>query len=479
MSAVSEVRFRLAWLDNAATGVALVGFVVLVMCLLGIWSRPAGLLASFWPANAVLLGIFVRVPELARMPASWVVAGAAYLLADLATGSSLEKAVWLNAANIAGVALGTMVFARLKPIDRHLGRPISINLVFVCCAIASLGAALVGMAANVQLFDGTPLEGLKLWFTSELSNYIALLPVLLAAPGLRQFRREGWFREQLPALKSTLLPVMALAAALLAGLFIDGPGSVALPIPALLWCAMRASVFATTVLTLVTMIWIMVMITHGWLDPIDNVFVGSRLQGLQISLSLIAAGPIAVACNVDHRDRKLAELRQRVNQDPMTGALNRDAFMERAEQLFELLKADERPMAIMVLDLDHFKSINDRYGHAAGDLVLSEFSSLVRGNLRDTDLFGRIGGEEFAIVMPGISAQMAGLVAERLRGASSEAVVEQFEQRIDFTVSIGLLHRDPPRETFGALLHAADLALYEAKREGRDRVVTFHRGDSV
>jgi diguanylate cyclase (GGDEF)-like protein len=157
--------------------------------------------------------------------------------------------------------------------------------------------------------------------------------------------------------------------------------------------------------------------------------------------------------------------------DPLTGILNRGRFMELAEQ--ELLRAKryERPLTVIALDIDRFKGINDAHGHGAGDAVLQAVARSAEETLRSMDLLGRLGGDEFAAILPETSSAQAVPVAERLRLALQELAVDDREQAVHFTVSIGLAGRGPEDETLESLLRRADDALYASKQAGRNRVV--------
>src|SRR5260370_20949918 len=132
-----------------------------------------------------------------------------------------------------------------------------------------------------------------------------------------------------------------------------------------------------------------------------------------------------------------------------------------------------RPLALMMLDIDFFKSINDTYGHDAGDDVLREFAVRVRKSIRGIDLACRYGGEEFVIVMPETDLHVAGMVAERLRRsiAGEPFTVNKATKRIEVTISIGLSTLELQREAVGCVIKRADTALYRAKHDGRNRVV--------
>jgi diguanylate cyclase (GGDEF)-like protein len=129
-----------------------------------------------------------------------------------------------------------------------------------------------------------------------------------------------------------------------------------------------------------------------------------------------------------------------------------------------------RPAALLLFDLDRFKSINDRFGHGVGDGVLVAFCQLATSLLRPTDLFGRIGGEEFASLLPDTTRRDALLLAERLRAAFEATSHKVAEQTLTATVSVGIAISDDASPDLGALLDVADQALYRAKATGRNRV---------
>ena len=156
--------------------------------------------------------------------------------------------------------------------------------------------------------------------------------------------------------------------------------------------------------------------------------------------------------------------------DPLTGVGNRAAFLDGAVRLLERCRHDGAPISVMMFDLDRFKTINDRHGHAAGDAVLRQFCSAVAAALRPGDVFGRIGGEEFAIVLPGSSIEAAVVRADRIRVAFSESCRKVRDRQVDATVSVGVSGSVDAKEPLDVLLEYADRALYGAKTEGRNRV---------
>jgi diguanylate cyclase (GGDEF)-like protein len=164
-------------------------------------------------------------------------------------------------------------------------------------------------------------------------------------------------------------------------------------------------------------------------------------------------------------------LRRLAATDVLTGASNRRHFLEQSLRELQRAKRYGLDLCLVMLDLDRFKEINDRYGHANGDEALKAFVHACRGVLREVDLLGRLGGEEFAVLLPETGAAGAREVAERLRERVMRLGVPSGSRILRFTVSAGITMLRAEDESVDALLHRADAALYEAKRSGRNRVV--------
>jgi two-component system cell cycle response regulator len=217
-------------------------------------------------------------------------------------------------------------------------------------------------------------------------------------------------------------------------------------------------------------------------DPDDNVRL---LRGLDIGVNDYLVRPVdrnemLARVRTQVRRKRFADrLRDNVQMtiemavtDGLTGLHNRRYLERHLATLVQQAVARQKPLSVLVLDIDHFKSINDGFGHAVGDDVLREFSRRVRKAVRGIDLACRMGGEEFVIAMPDTDAALAMLVGERLR---QKIAIERFripesEESIEVTVSIGISSLSSAEDTPDILLKRADEALYEAKRAGRNQV---------
>jgi diguanylate cyclase (GGDEF)-like protein len=154
--------------------------------------------------------------------------------------------------------------------------------------------------------------------------------------------------------------------------------------------------------------------------------------------------------------------------DPLTGVINRRGFMERGERLLRRANADGKMVALLLFDLDHFKQINDRFGHHAGDDVLKNFCVIAVEAVRPADLFGRLGGEEFGCLLYHSSLRNGTQVAERVRTAVEAASIDLNGRPLQVTISAGVATTNG--QDLESLMKAADLALYRAKAKGRNRV---------
>ena len=186
-----------------------------------------------------------------------------------------------------------------------------------------------------------------------------------------------------------------------------------------------------------------------------------------VELVLYAIGTVFVIFMMVS-DRAVAVHKTAASIDPLSGMLNRRGFSEACTRVIEREANAGRPVTAMIFDIDHFKSINDRFGHPAGDEILKLFAAVVVNNLRISDLSGRIGGEEFAALLP-CSLDEGVLVAERVREAFETSGITCEEGAVDTTVSIGVAG-GPAGTELEVLLASADTALYQAKRSGRNRV---------
>lgn len=202
--------------------------------------------------------------------------------------------------------------------------------------------------------------------------------------------------------------------------------------------------------------------------------------GLVLGLLLMRWLPSAV--RERSRSEKLAvELELLATTDGLTSLSNRRHFETLARAEWARFQRYGRPLSLMVLDIDHFKSVNDRYGHDAGDLVIKAVAQSLQATKRLTDMVARIGGEEFAMLLPETDEGAAEIAGERLRQAIESQVLVLPDENLKVTISIGIARAQTAMAGFEVMLKRADAALYDAKRSGRNRVVVapMHAGEPI
>lgn len=183
--------------------------------------------------------------------------------------------------------------------------------------------------------------------------------------------------------------------------------------------------------------------------------------------------------------KKIKKLEFLAYYDELTRVYNRRGFFNEGEKIFKTLSyqrkiSQERrriykiPLSVIVLDVDNFKSINDTFGHQCGDLVLSRLAKVLKKELRKSDIIGRIGGEEFSILLIGCNIDSAYEVAERLRKKVEKVNVKFKNKNIKFTISLGVASYEK-EETLKELINNADKAMYRAKREGKNRTIILNK----
>lgn len=439
-------------------------------CLVGLLSRPIGYMAALWPANAIMLGLLLRHPQLGRSLSTWVLALATYIVMDWLSGAQTFVVLAFNAANVLGVFGAWLYLIRQSPEVLGFQRQRSVMVLFIGCIVGSLACTVAGAWASSVAFGMPLLRAALLWVSGEFFNYILFLPIFLAAP-------RGWIwqwqwpkRQQLP----NPWPLAALVINELLSILIGGPGAIAFLVPAMVWAAMNYSVFAITLLSALVCFGQTAIIAMGAFSfTPDHVMDAVSYRS---GLAMLSLAPLAVACAYVLRMQALHRLNHAVNHDFLTGVLARRALMERGQKLLTRLAEEGQSIAVLMVDMDHFKQINDRYGHAQGDAVLQAFALQAHKALRPEDLVGRMGGEEFAIVLPRTTHEQALRVAQRLCELMRQQVFQvNPQQEIRITISIGLYAaaESVPSDSLEALLSRADQALYRAKNSGRNQVQSY------
>lgn len=448
--------------------IPLLGLFVLTvgLSMLGVLTRSFDSIALFWPTNALLLALLVRRGQPVG-PMSWVVMLCGMLVVDGLRATPWHISLAMNLFNLAQVLTGWLILRRQPYHYLRLKHPMGLVPLF----LAITGGALLS-ATLFGLFSGR--MGIDMnWFAEEFCAGLLLTPLVLCAP-TKPWRMLKAFQARLGSKDALSLVAWLLSLYLM--LVGGGPGAIVFPLLPLLWCAIRYRPFQVALLCSISggleIVMIASDIAHFGLATDSNL---NSLASARLGIAILALGPLGVASAYTANRKLRRRLTYRADHDALTGVLNRAALVKRVTGMLHQRRQQDADVAsLLLLDIDHFKSINDQHGHAMGDDVLKTFAKVLERQVRREDLAARFGGEEFVVVLPGLTREAALQLAERLR-----AEVEQTPFQLDpsaalrVTVSIGVSTL-VPNHNASPLDHAlslADAALYQAKRSGRNRVV--------
>jgi diguanylate cyclase (GGDEF)-like protein len=413
-----------------------------------------------WPPTGIALGaLLVLGPR--TWPAIWTGA----FLANLTTAGSLATSVGIATGNTAEALLGTLLVNRFAGGRAAMERPWNIfKFAVLAAGLSTMMSATIGvLSLSLGGFVQPGAQGV-VWLTWWLGD---LVGDLMAAPLVLLWsadRRLGWTAAQTAEAALILLVVVGTGVLMFGGLIPPYPLTF-LCLPVLLWPAFRLGPReAATSATILGAIAV-----DGTLRGYGTFTHGSPNESLlllQSFMGVCSLTAIAVAAVVAERKRLEARLLHLADYDSLTEVLSRRRFKEElAHQLAKSLRYDS-PAALLFVDLDDFKSINDRLGHAAGDRVLASVARLLRGRLRESDVMGRMGGDEFAVLLPRADGRQATAVAELLvKEIGAHATVVD-ERRIVTAGSIGIAMIPDHGTSVDELLAHADAAMFAAKAAG-------------
>jgi len=373
------------------------------------------------------------------------------LIAVVAFVSALSGLVlllsWLQNRSVRALALWAAAFAvgavGVALIAARGDIPDAWSIVVANAAIAT-GYGL--MWAGVRNFDGRPVAGPVVFGGAVIWLLACQIEAVYASP---------------PTRTAVMAAILAFYSLLSAWEFWRGRNERLLSrLPVILFLLIHAAVLITRI-----------PLAHALPLPTDSEQIRSGLWTFIILEAVFVAFCFPYLLEGIVKERIVLLYRHASLSDPLTGVDNRRAFLERAGKMLQRSRFDGSPAALLLFDLDKFKSVNDTFGHHVGDRVLTAFCGIATGALRPNDLFGRLGGEEFASFLPGASLDKAVEVAERIR-ARFEAV-ETFgvaATALAPTVSVGVATSFDYGGDLTAMMMAADRALYDAKAKGRNRV---------
>jgi diguanylate cyclase (GGDEF)-like protein len=445
---------------------------------------PEGL-AILWLPNAVVLAALIRFE--AR---GYLAIAATAMAAEIAVGwaqfSLLESALF----GVVNVGESTLVFLLLRRFGFNASfvEPVdTLKFVLAGPLVGALAAAFAG-ASVYSAFRGAEagyLEFVRIWWFGDALGLLVLTPVLL---GFAPFGAAGAASRR-PRVADLAVWAAAAAALIVYWLAPEGRGVRAyfgpmLVLPFVLFIAARPSQRWTAAAVALAAVTLAAAVTRGRppfgaLPPRDAVILA---QEFIFIMSLVALGLSALlarfralneqleervaarTAELQHANARLSEL---ASHDELTGLYNRRGLFELAQREFARARRTGRSLALVMADLDHFKEVNDRYGHLAGDEVLKRCAAAHAKLARASDLCGRFGGEEFLLLAPETDLDGAKALAERIR----QSLRELGRGGIAVTASFGVTVMGEVDRSFDDVLKRADDALYRAKQAGRDRVV--------
>ena len=442
-------------------------FFTAFFCFIGGHLRQPAELSLFWPINALLTAVFVRYAWLHRLK-YYLVCYSAMVANDILFSGWAIPAFTLNVANILFILVAVSMLIPRPGLVNASGRIKNALSIFPACLLASLACASCGALAQGILIREHFLTAWSDWLSEQFSTGVLLLPFLLTLP-----RR--------PALLSTLrrwqacLPMLALMLSIGAAAGIGGGGSLSFSAPALVWCAVSYPLWLTSGLTLLTGIVEIILVVHGVMNiqGDDSLLPLSHLASARLGVATVAISPLIVAVSMEAIRQLNHQLTLRANHDFLTRQLSRSGLYERLHQLENLHELPTRSVGVLLIDIDHFKAINDTYGHDAGDAVLVDVAQRMEQTVGQAGLVCRFGGEEFLVLLFELNHHQLFEKAEMIRRSIMCQKVMLRGNAVAVTVSIGVasgnLENDNVSESFNRLVSAADKQLFISKRNGRNQ----------
>ncbi|MEW6119848.1 MAG: diguanylate cyclase [Pseudomonadota bacterium] len=485
----------------------LVGLLYFSGALLGMTaSAMSEGIAIFWLPNGILLAALLLAPK-RDWPVYLFAAVLAEVLADMHR-FTLGQALGFAAINLSECLLAAILLRRVaSPFTfNRLRHAVWFGVIALLLApgLAALpGAAIHASAAGAQISFWSYW---RIWWVGDSLGVLMVVPLVLG--WLSDRRKVRWWS----ALEASAVVATALALAWMifaqtgeeTGWLVDSP---ILMLLVLLWPAIRFGVHETAGVGLLIAV-VAILTNLEGLGPFVSAYPEATVLKVQGYLATLLFAALVLAAllqelrdrneNLQARERELRlsqaavrqlnlELESRVQArteeleaanrllealasvDALTGASNRRHFLEIARIEVERAQRLGLPVAAMMLDLDYFKQVNDKYGHETGDRVLQTFANAVHSTLRSSDIFARLGGEEFIILLPGQKQEDACALAERMREMTESLKFAKCPEGITVSIGIAVLGSDGAQDLDG-LMRQADHALYQSKHAGRNRV---------
>jgi len=466
------------------TAVAL-GYLASAMVGLTI-SRQAGNIATLWPPNGMLVAALLLSSR-----GRWrdiIVAGAiGSIVANILNGNGIVAASSITLANLVEAYIAAAIIRR-ETADRVLFQRSSDVVVLIIASITAALCAGVLSAASAHLLAGAPFVTILIkWVLGDVLGLLVVMPIAVIAYDLIT-RGPDLMLARSTQLEAGLILAGVLGVSL--AVFIPTvPPVQFLVMPTVLLASFRlgplGAALSTVIVAVVGSIGTVLAARAGASTP-DQVTVSVFNFQLNLATLFLTALPIGSAMaqrsqlerdltdEKERADRVAREMALLVNVDALTGLATRRAFLEQLDAMAATAQRVKQPLTLAMIDIDHFKPINDQHGHAVGDAMLMAIGAACRTAVRSNDVIGRLGGEEFAMLMPLTDQETAFRIVDRLREAVAAISIPTSDgTAVSVTISIGMAMFGG--QQIDRLLLDADRALYSAKKTGRNRVVLAER----
>ena len=433
--------------------------------IIGVGAAGYPLLSIAAPAA---VGMLVRLGDRLH-PIDLMRLFAVHLAVSLLCASAIDAALWGATLDIATVAVGVLAFQRMRR-RGAVASPIGLMRALVVVALASSLAAVA--VETARMLGGAGIEALRLCVLMLL-NLVSMTLMLSISVTQGRDRSKSFLDSQVVQ-ESEPRAWEYVAAAAVVVVLVECSVVTGWPVAALaasvglLWFALRLGLFATTVAAFGFGVMFLVNgATAPWPAPFSAPDTAAGDIVRYLALMLLATPSIVVATVVFEQQRLKRMFAYRARHDALTRLTNRAHFLEMLEAYADAARRKERRFLLLLVDLDHFKAVNDTFGHARGDKVLIAVSARVRASFRATDVVARLGGDEFAVIAPISAVEDAMRLAKRLvDNVHQDCDIEGITLRPSVTVG-GVLAPDSAT-TAEQLLLLADEALYKAKAAGRN-----------
>lgn len=436
---------------------------------------PPGYATAVWPPSGIALAAILLLGY-RIWPGVWLGA----MLVNLTVASSPFAAVFIGTGNTLEALAGAALIRRFVGIPYQFERAGDVVKFVAIAALSSTTAATI--AVGSLALEGSVawpqfLPNWWTWWQGDTMGIIVLTPLILSWSSRRGVVWPPRKKAEAACFAVLLLIVTYGVFGDATGIFSPFPLSFAI-FPFIIWAALRFSQRVVTT-ALAAVCAFAVYHTLEGLGPFALWSVNESLLLLLAYISIVVVTGLVLSAALTERSRALDRLEQALSQvreqaitDPLTGLYNRRFLWEFLRREWVRAKRRDAPLAVIMLDLDHFKRINDSFGHEAGDFALTAVAGLLRTHIRSSDIVCRYGGEEFALVLPEASQKSVRARAEDIRTAIKRLDLRHQGAPLGrITASLGVALFPDHADSADSLMRAADTALYEAKRAGRNRTV--------